>query len=515
MKIQALAYAVLAVCGLSAASAAEPATKAAPAVPAAAKPASAVPAGGPKAAADTPDAARMRAAEQLTEQQIKSTTNREALSRLAQFYNGRDLQRFIWAMQRLVELYPNSGALRLQLAAVYAGQGDKSSTYDALLKMQNLGFAYSVGNDPRFEKVRGTKVWEYAVANLDANAKPFGEGKVAYQLPAGDRLLEAMAWDATRKQLLVGSAREGAIYRVSADGKLSDFIKPDAASGLYSVLDMKADAANDALWVASYGAPVYKSYTADIVDQSYLLKYSLSSGKLLGKYSIGDKTGHLFAFVAVAGDGRTYVADPARREIYKLDGDKLVLVAANPSLTGISGLTVSADGRNLYFADPALGLFGVDLSTTTPFGIGHSTDSLVVGGVSSLFWYDGSLIVVQDNMVPQRVMRLKLDKDGRNVASAMPLDAAKPEFSLLGNGAVAGNDFYFIVNSQRDLYDSHGVLADAKALEPVKIYKSNLRFAWDQPGISAALKPIPTSAQSKVKFENAQPADKPKADDKQ
>jgi len=298
MKIQALAYAVLSLCGLAAVHAAEPA----------AKPATAAP------RAESADEARMRAAENLTEQQIKSTTNREALSRLAQFYNGRDLQRFIWSMQRLVELYPNSGALRLQLAAVYAGQGDKSNTYDTLLKMQNLGFAYSIGNDPRFEKVHGTKVWEYAVANLDANAKPFGEGKVAVQLPAGDTLLEALAWDSKRKQLLVGSARDGAIHRVEKDGKLADFIKPDPASGLYSVLDLKADAANDVLWVASYGAPVYKSYTAEMVDHSYLLKYSLSSGKLLGKYSIEDKTGHLFGFVAVAGDGRVYASmSPTRR----------------------------------------------------------------------------------------------------------------------------------------------------------------------------------------------------------
>lgn len=499
MKIQALAYALLSLCGLAAVHAAEPAAKAATAVPKA-------------AAAGSADDARLRAAESLTEQQIKSTTNREALSRLAQFYNGRDLQRFIWSMQRLVELYPNSGALRLQLAAVYAGQGDKSNTYDTLLKMQNLGFAYSVGNDPRFEKVRGTKVWEYAVANLDANAQPFGEGKVALQLPAGDTLLEALAWDSKRKQLLVGSARDGSIHRVEKDGKLSEFIKPDPASGLYSVLDLKADAANDVLWVASYGAPVYKSYTAEMVDHSYLLKYSLSSGKLLGKYSIGDNTGHLFGFVAVAGDGRAYVADPARREIYKLDGDKLVLVTSNPMLTGISGLAVSNDGRNLYFADPALGLFGLDLSTTKPFGVGHSPDTLVVGGVSSMFWYDGSLVLVQDNMVPQRVMRLKLDKDGRNVVTAMPLDAAKPEFTMLGNGTVAGDEFYFVANSQRELYDSHGVLSDAKALQPIKVYKSNLRFAWNEPGISAGLKPIPTATDAKVRFENADPIPKKDGD---
>ncbi|MCQ4164070.1 SMP-30/gluconolactonase/LRE family protein [Tahibacter harae] len=488
MKLQALASALLTLAALPAL-AAEPAAKPAVAAP---------------AAKVSPAAARMNAAENLTEAQIKATSNREALAKLAQLYNGKDLQRFTWAMERLVELYPNSGALRLQLASVYASQGDKSRTYDMLLKMQNVGFAYSVGNDPRFEKVRGTRVWDYIVANLEVNAKPFGEGSVAFQLPAGDRLLEALAWDPKRKQLLVGSAREGAIYRADAQGKLSDFIKPDAASGLYSVLDMKVDAANDALWVASYGAKVFKDYSAETVNKSYLLKYSLSSGKQLGKYALpADRVGHLFASVAVAPDGRAYVADPVRSEIYKLDGDKLVLLTRNPNLTGIAGLAVSGDGRNLYFADPALGLFGMDLSTGTPFSVGHSPDSLVVGGVYSLAWYDNCLIIVQDNMVPQRVMRLKLDKGGRNVVSAMPLDAAKPEFGLLGNAAVAGDEVYFVSNSQRQLYDSHGVLSDEKALQPVKVYKSNLRFAWDKAGISAGLKPIPVKTDSKVNFSNA------------
>lgn len=491
MKLQALACALLTL-AVWPVYAAEPAAKPAP------------------AAKVSPAQARMNAAENLTEAQIKATSNREALAKLAQLYNGKDLQRFTWAMERLVELYPNSGALRLQLAGVYANQGDKSRTYDTLLKMQNLGFAYSVGNDPRFEKVRGTRVWDYIVANLDANAKPFGEGSVALQLPAGDRLLEALAWDPKRKQLLVGSAREGAIYRADAQGKLSEFIKADPASGLYSVLDIKVDAANDALWVASYGAKVYKGYSADTVNKSFLLKYSLSSGKQLGKFAAPeDRAGHMFTSVAVAPDGRAYVADPARSEIYKLDGDKLALVTRNANLTGIAGLAVSGDGRNLYFADPALGLFGVDLSTGTPFSVGHSPDSLVVGGVYSLYWYDNCLIIVQHDMVPQRVMRLKLDKGGRNVASAMPLEASKPEFSLLGAGAIAGDDIYFISNSQRQLYDSHGVLSDEKSLQPVKIYKSNLRFAWEKAGISAGLKPIPIKSDAKVNYADAPPAGEP------
>jgi hypothetical protein len=277
MKLQALALAMLALAAVPAVHAADPAKPAAKADAAA------------KADPAANDDPHLKAALALTEQQIKSTTNREALTKLAQIYNGHDVQRLIWSMERLVEMYPNSGALRMQLAALYAGQDDKTRAYDALVKLQTLGFAYQVANDPNFVKVRGTRVWDYIVANLDANAKPFGEGKVAFELPGNDRLIEALAWDAKKKQLLAGSAREGIVYRVDDKGQLSEFIKPDA-DGPWAIMDMKADAERDVLWVASFGGPVYKGYNAQMVEKSNLLKYRLSTGKLLAKYGTAGGT---------------------------------------------------------------------------------------------------------------------------------------------------------------------------------------------------------------------------------
>jgi predicted Zn-dependent protease len=130
-------------------------------------------------------------AEALTQDQIKASTDIASLSKLGSLYNSiGDMKRFAWTLKRLTELVPDSGPLRLQLAMVYAEQGDKTSAYDMLVRMQGQGFGYDVSTDTRFDKIHGTKVWDYIVTNLQVNAKQFGEGKPAFELPKGDYLFE-------------------------------------------------------------------------------------------------------------------------------------------------------------------------------------------------------------------------------------------------------------------------------------------------------------------------------------
>jgi len=445
-------------------------------------------------APDLKDDPRWKAAEALTQEQIQASTDRNSLARLADLYNGRDFDRFVWTLERLVALTPNSGELKLQLASVYASRDMKSKAYDTLVHMQVQGFGYDLQGDERFEKVNGTKVWTYIVENLRANAKPFGEGKVAFSLPKGDRLLESLDWDPKRQKFLVGSAREGVVYLADKSGATESFIAPDAKAGLWSVLALRADPERDLLWVLSDGVKVFKGFDADMLGKAWLMKYQLSSGKLLGQYAPPEASGgHILTSLAVGKGGRVYVADAVRREIYQLDGEQLKLLAANPRLSAVNGLSVSGDGNTLYFADPSLGLFGFDLATAKPFAVGHNPERLVVGGVEAMYWYDGCLVIVQPQMVPARVMRLKLAKDGRSIDAAMPLDVAQPAFASLGAGVVVGQDLYFIANSEKALYDSYGVLRDEKLLEPVRVFKSNLRYAWDQPGIGTALNAVPAA----------------------
>jgi X-X-X-Leu-X-X-Gly heptad repeat protein len=450
-------------------------------------------------------------AEALTEEQIKQSRDVAALSRLAQLYNSQqDMQRFTWALARVSELMPNSGDLKLQLAMAYAKVDDKTHAYDTLMHMQIQGFGYDIANDHRFDPIHGTKVWDYIVANLQVNARQFGEGKVAFELPKGDYLFDALAWDAKRKQFLVGSARAGTIQLADGAGKLADFIVANADNGLWGVDALGVDGAHGKLYAASSAAPQFKGFDKDNAGKSGVFEFDLASGKLLHKYILPQSDGvHRLSSLAVGKDGGVYAADGTRREIYKLDGNALKLLISNPRLDAITALALSDDGKTLYIADLVMGIFGFDLTKSTAFELAYNPTKLVLGGINGLHWYDGNLVAIEGGMVPRRVMRLKLSADGLSIAGVMPLDVSQPAFDNLGQGTLADDSLYFVANRQNALYDKNGVLTDRAQLEPTRVFRSNLRFAWGQSGIGTDIAPVPLAKPGDVRKPLPQPQPQP------
>ncbi|MDN5924831.1 MAG: hypothetical protein L0H70_07520 [Xanthomonadales bacterium] len=428
-------------------------------------------------------------AEALTQQQIEATHNVRALQNLGGLYQAAgDKQRYRWTMKQLTTLVPGSLKLKLDLAASYAADDMKTPAYDTLLRLKGQGFGVDLSTDQRFDKIHGTQVWDYIVGNLKESLKPFGEGKPAFTLDKKDLLIQAIGWDPARKQFLLGSAREGKIFLADKHGKLHDFIAPNAKNKLWAIMDLRVDAKRNRLWVATTSIQHFRGYSTDNAGKAALAEFNLKTGKLLHRYEMPG-TEVFLSTLALAPNGDIFAADGVNRVIYTINKGKLTELVANKHLTAIRAMAVSEDGKILYLADPRAGIIGFELSTGKAFGLAYNPETLVLPGIVGMYTYDGTLVVIEPGMTPERVMRLSLSKDGRSVTKAMPLDVAKPDFKALGAGTVAGDTLYFIVNNQQAHYDVHG-LPNKAELQPLMVYASNLRFSWGESGINTGMQEL-------------------------
>jgi len=410
-------------------------------------------------------------------EQIESAATAEQVAR--RFHARGDLANETLAWARAVKLRPHLGRYKVELAAAYAQQDMKSEAYNALVELQAQGYAYQLKDDPRFKKVSTTELWAYLLKVLDANREPFGAGKVAYTLPKTNELIESLAWDASRKQLLVGSAREGKVFRVAPDGKLTALAVADKDNGMWAVFDLVVDAKRGVLWVASTAVPHFSGYNAETdLGRAGVFKFDLKSGKFLKKFLSPSIAGQAFflSTLALGKDGEVYAADGVNNAVYQVRDDQFHRLFHAPRLGSIRGMAVSGDGKTLFIGDHERGLIGYDLGTGKPFDIGVPK-TLALGGIDGVAWWDGHLVVVQNEMQPARVMRLKLADDRRSIVAVDPMVANQPELSLPTLGTLADNTFYFIANSQKGNYDRFGLANDKNKLEGTRIYQVDVKVA--------------------------------------
>lgn len=394
-------------------------------------------------------------------------------------------------LKRLVELRPHLGSLRYELAAAYAEQDLKSEAYSALLSLQSQGYAMLPTDDPRFAAVASTPVWDHIIKAMELNAKPFGEAEIAWRLPAEDLLIESLAWDSKGSQLLVGGAREGAVYRVGKDGSLSPLVKANAENGLWAVFDIAVDSARGALWVASTAVPHFKGYDPEKhLGRAGIFEFDLQTGKLRNRYLSPSVPGASFfmSSLAIGPKGEVYAADGVNNAVYTIKEGELKRLFHAPGLTSIRGIAVSENGKLLYSADHQAGIIGFDLLSGQPIEL-RAPKSLALGGLEGIAWWKGHLIVVQSGMSPKRVMRLALAPDGRSITGVQPLLASHPEMDLPTLLTTSGDSVYLIGNSQKLNYDRFGLLRDVSKLEGTAVLKIAPQAAQGLPQESQAAEP--------------------------
>jgi hypothetical protein len=425
-------------------------------------------------AAEPPDGASVIPAAQL-ESALASMDDPNALLQLAgQLRDAGERAKETLVWKRLVAIRPHMGVYRYELAAAYAQQDLKSETYNTLLELQASGFGHRVEDDPRFKNVTDTQVWGYIVEGFTRNRDSFGEGRVVHTLPRQDLLIESLVFDPTRGRLLAGSVREGKVFSVEEDGSLKTLVEANAENGLWGVFGVAVDAERGVLWVASTAVPHFRAYSAERdLGKAGIFKFELASGKFIKSFLSPVVPGQSFFMsnIAAAGDGSVYALDGVNSAIYQVRDDSFRRLLHAPHLSGLRGITVSADSKRVYFSDLERGIFGLDLDTAKPFDVAVPKN-LSLASIEALSFWNGYLLAVQNGLPPNRVMRLKLSDSGKQIIEAHPLLASQQALPLQVGVTVAPDaSVYLIGNSQRDNYDRFGLPRNKERLEGARIYR--------------------------------------------
>ena len=112
----------------------------------------------------------------------------------------------------------------------------------------------------------------------------------------------------------------------------------------------------------------------------------------------------------------------------------------------IRGMDISDDGKMLYVADYEMGIAAIDLEQNEPYKLG-TPETLNLGGIDGLNYWDGHLVVIQNGIKPQRIMSLKLNESGRGVSNVAPLAVALELMDFPNFGTVVGDELFFFANS--------------------------------------------------------------------
>jgi hypothetical protein len=383
-------------------------------------------------------------------------------------YRAKDYPSFLENTERAAALRPNHSRLMYFLAVAHALNGNRADALAWLDRVARMGLVVPAASEEGFDSIKDSGEFKAVLEKFRLNGLPLVRSAPAFTVHEKGVVPESVAYDPVGKNFYLSSVYKRKILRVSAAGEATEFASE--RDGLWSVMGMKVDAARRLLWVCTAAHPQMSNYREDENGSTALVKFDLRTGRLVKKYPLPNKPKpHWLGDLVINARGDVYATDSLTPAVYvvRRERDEIELFLESDQFSSPQGLDFTADGRGLFMADYAKGVFLIDLKSKRVASLAPAPDSTMLG-IDGLYSYRGSLVAVQNGTNPARVVRLFLSRDLSRVARFETLEANNPVFDEPTLGVVVRGEFYFIANSQWGAIDEKGRLApDDKLREPV------------------------------------------------
>ena len=375
---------------------------------------------------------------------------------LAEPADAADVREQIAVVEKLKPVVPDRGAVLFFLSTAKQHLGETREALELLKECLKLREGFDPSGSPSFIGLKGTKEFDELVAAVRRDFPVVAQARPAFVTEERDLIPEGLAYDAKRNLFYLGSLNRKKIVKIDPDGRVSDFVPADQY-GLLPVLGIRLDPTDGTVWANTF----------EDAGRAELVHFD-STGKLLGRYAPKDNAKHGFNDLVVRKNGEVITTDSLNNQVFRFDPQSHAFTPLPPyrMLFYPNGIALADDDRSLYVAD-GVGVVKMDLVDNSSRDVDPGPRN-TLAGADGLYWRNGSLIAVQNGIGSARVAVFKLSKEGNRVMQTTVLEN-RTQFTVLPTtGAIRGNDFYFIVNSQIDNLNGDKIM-DVTKLAAVRI----------------------------------------------
>ena len=380
------------------------------------------------------------------------------LNEAAEAYTRGDDAAWVTATEGLHQLRRYNHDFMTHLVRGYARTDRLSEAFNMMLTMQQQGLHEDWAQYEELEPLRAHRLYQH-LADLMAQAgEPFGQYQRVATVPGAQSMPEALAYDAERGRLFVGTVRDGRIL-VHDGEQWTTFAEPSTVPDLMAVFSLVIDAERNQLIVATGMTRQHRHFSQALSGRTAIVRLDLDSGEHLRTHRVmPGPNAHLLGSLVLAEDGTIFAADTATPLIFRLrpDDAQPQIYFGTQGLISLRGLALDPQRELLYVADYDLGIFVVPANGASQAWKLAVPDTLNEGGIDGLYWWDDHLVAIQNGISPQRVVRMALSDDGRSVSGFAPVVAALESFNVPTYGVMRGSELVFLASSHWQLVDRTG-----------------------------------------------------------
>ncbi|MCK5147005.1 SMP-30/gluconolactonase/LRE family protein [bacterium] len=341
-----------------------------------------------------------------------------------------------------LKVAPNHPLINYLAARLNALLGNEDIAIKYLKKATELGYTTKLPpdrihhlNDTAFSKLRKEKKFEEIIIALKKVEKPIHNSQIAFTISDKELWPEGITYDPVEKMFYFGSVTKHKIVKVDHFGKSIDFTE-EGQDGLNIVVGIHVDPVRRTLWACSVSE-----------TKKEIFKYNLSSGKLIKKYSFppDEKKRYSFNDLVIHPNGDIYISGGGAIYVIPHDSDKLEWFLRDNLIVLPNGITLSDDGRTIYSADQAIGIYKIDIKTKSFSLLSHSSEfsSIIIDG---LYFRNNNLYAVQP--ILNTISRFTLNKDATYIESREIYERNTAYLVFPTTGVIVGDYFYFIADPE-------------------------------------------------------------------